>query len=112
MERLYSILTDDAVERGLIRNEFYFLSDEVLASFKRMQGFDPDTYFPGSRVEQAYLILAECELNTRRATVEAQGLPMTDQPLLPGGMYLVVTEMGTKKGILIQTYVPRSIPSS
>lgn len=56
MERLYSILTDDAVERCLMREEFYFLSDELLASFKRMQGYDPTTYFPGSRIEQAYLI--------------------------------------------------------
>ena|ERR1700674_2093302 len=37
MERLYSILTDDAVERSLRREEFYFLSDEVLTCFKRMQ---------------------------------------------------------------------------
>lgn len=28
MERLYSILTDDAVERDLTREEFHFLSDE------------------------------------------------------------------------------------
>ena len=44
MERLYSILTDDAVERGLMREDFYFLSDELLASFKRMQGYDPTTF--------------------------------------------------------------------
>jgi hypothetical protein len=47
MERLYSILTDDAVERGLTRQEFYFLSDRTLASFKRMQGYPIDTYFTG-----------------------------------------------------------------
>src|SRR3546814_19339261 len=86
MERLYSILTDDAVERGLMRDDFYFLSDELLASFKRMQGYDPATYFPGSRIEQAYLILAEGELGMRRAMAEPDGVPMANQPLLPGGL--------------------------
>src|SRR6185437_5375830 len=109
MERLYSILTDDAVERGLMREEFYFLSNEVLASFKRMQGYDPATQFPGSRVEQAYLILAEGELAARRAIARANGVPMTDQPLLPGGLYLVLPEHDgqPRKGIVVRSYVPR-----
>ena len=113
MERLYSILTDDAVERGLMREDFYFLSDELLASFKRMQGYDPTTFFPGSRVEQAYLILAECELNMRRAMAEANGVPMTHQPLLPGGLYLVLPESAgqPRESIVVQTYMPRSKPS-
>ena len=112
MERLYSILTDDAVERGLMRDEFYFLSDELLASFKRMQGYDPATYFPGSRIEQAYLILAEGELGMRRAMAEANGVPMTNQPLLPGGLFLVRPESAgqPRKSIIVQTYVPRSKP--
>lgn len=112
MERLYSILTDDAVERGLMREEFYFLSDEFLASLKRMQGFDPGTYFPGSRVEQTYLILAETELGMRRAMAEANGTPMIDQPLLPGGLYLVKTGQSGQpsEAIIIQNYVPRTKP--
>lgn len=114
MERLYSILTDDAVERGVMREDFYFLSDELLASFKRMQGYDQGTYFPGSRIEQAYLILAEGELGMRRALAEANGVPMTDQPLLPGGLYLVLSDSGGHPGksIVVQTYVPRSKPSN
>jgi hypothetical protein len=113
MERLYSILTDDAVERGLMRDDFYFLSDELLASFKRMQGYDPATYFPGSRIEQAYLILAEGELGMRRAMAEANGVPMANQPLLPGGLYLVRPESAgqPRQSIIGQTYVPRSKPS-
>lgn len=110
MERLYSILTDDAVERGLMVEEFYFLSDEVLACFKRMQGYATTTHFPGSRIEQAYLILAEGELETRRAMARANGIPMTDQPLLPGGMYLVLPSKDgqPQESIVVQTYVPRS----
>jgi hypothetical protein len=113
MERLYSILTDDAVERGLMQEDFYFLSDELLASFKRMQGYDSTTFFPGSRIEQAYLILAECELNMRRAMAEANGVPMTDQPLLPGGLFLVLADGGgrSSESVVVQTYVPRSKPS-
>ena len=111
MERLYSILTDDAVERGLMRDEFYFLGDEVLGSFKQMQGFDSTTYFPGSRIEQAYLILAECEQSMRRSLIEANGMPAPDRPLLPGGLYLVLPEKdGQHESAVIQTYQPRSEP--
>ena len=113
MERLYCILTDDAVERDLMREKFYFLSDGLLASFKRMQGYDLATYFPGARVEQAYLILAECELATRRAMAEANGVSFTDQPLLPGGLYIVLSENGAQpaKSFIIQNYMPRSKPT-
>lgn len=109
MERLYSILTDDAVEQALTREEFYFLSDKTLASFKKMQGYPIDTYFPGARIEQAYLILAECELGIRQSTVEVDGMPMPDKPLLPGGLYLVFpkTNGEPQRSVVIQTYVPR-----
>ncbi|MBA1143267.1 hypothetical protein [Mesorhizobium neociceri] len=114
MERLYSILTDDAVERGLMRDQFYFLSDELLATFKRMQGYDPATYFPGSCIEQAYLILAESEFGSRRAMAEANGVPITDKPLLPGGLYLVLTDRDGQptKSLIVQTYMPRSKPTT
>lgn len=88
MERLYSILLDDAIERGLMCDDFYFLSDEVLGSFKRMQGYDLSTYFPGSRIEQAYLILAETERQMRKAIAEANGFKLSDKPMLPGGMMI------------------------
>jgi hypothetical protein len=108
MERLYSILTDDAVERGLMHEEFYFLSDEVLTCFKRMQGYD-GTNFPGARIEQAYLILAECAHGVRRSMLEANDAPMPDRPLLPGGMYLVFPEQDgqPRRSAVVQNYVPR-----
>ncbi|UVK37560.1 hypothetical protein LHFGNBLO_004616 [Mesorhizobium sp. AR10] len=114
MERLYSILTDDAVERGLMRDQFYFLSDELLATFKRMQGYNPATYFPGSCIEQAYLILAESEFGSRRAMAEDNGVPITDKPLLPGGLYLVLTGRDGQptKSLIVQTYMPRSKPTT
>lgn len=74
----------------------------------------PTPTFPGSRIEQAYLILAEVELGARRAMAEANGVPMTDHPLLPGGLYMVLSEKGGHPGnaIVVQTYVPRSKPST
>jgi hypothetical protein len=89
MERLYCILDQDAVERDVLRAEFYHLSNQVLAKFKLFQGFEPDTFFPGPPVRQAYLIWAQTSLRLRRALVEADGLPMTDQPILPGEAFIV-----------------------
>lgn len=108
MERLYSILTDDAVERELMREEFYFLSGELLDCFKRMQGYSWAS-FPGAPVEQAYLILAECEYGVRESMAKAEGVPAPDRPLLPGGMYLVfASQRGqARKAIVVQTYMPR-----
>lgn len=110
MERLYSILLDDAVERGMMCDDFYFLSGEVLGAFKRMQGYHPDTFFPGSPIEQAYLILAEPERQVRFAIAEANGFVIDDQPLLPGGSLLALGGDGTQQSnrIMIRSYMPCS----
>jgi hypothetical protein len=71
MERLYAILATDAKERGILRDDFYFISDDVLGRFKMFQGFDYFTPFPGYRVEQAYLIWAQCPVNMMKAVVSA-----------------------------------------
>ena len=108
MERLFSILTDDAVERDLMLEEFYFLNDKLIDCFKRMQGYVWAS-FPGARIEQAYLILAECEYGVRKSMAKAQGVPAPDRPLLPGGMYLVYAcQSGQpRKAVVVQTYEPR-----
>lgn len=109
MERFYSLLLDDALERRLLRDEFYFLSDAVLRSFKRMQGFDASTDFPGSRLEQAYLILAEPERPLRNALAEANGFRLGDEPLLPGGAVIVWGDGAQPDGrTIIRRYRPRS----
>jgi hypothetical protein len=110
MERLYSILLDDAVERGMMCDDFYFLSGEVLDAFKRMQGHHPHTSFPGSAIEQAYLILAGPERQVRFAIAEANGFVIDDQPLLPGGRLLALGSDGAQQSdrMVIRTYVPRS----
>jgi hypothetical protein len=110
MARLYSILVDDAVDRGLVGDDFYFVSDQLLTTFKTMQGYEQSTDFPGSRVEQAYLVLAESENPMRRALAEADGFPMTNEPLLPGGMYLVFDDKGPDlpHSQIVHNYVPRT----
>lgn len=89
IERLYCILDQDAVERRLLLPGFYELDEQILAKFKLFQGFAWDTPFPGPPVRQAYLIWAQSSLAVRRALAEANGFPMTDQPILPGEAYVV-----------------------
>lgn len=89
MERMYAVLSTDAKERGIQRDDFYFLSDNVLGIYKKLQRFEPAAIFPGSRVEQAYLIWAQSSLQRRNAIAEANGFPMTSEPILPGGAYIV-----------------------
>lgn len=103
MERLYCILDQDAVERGMLHPRLYHLSDEVLARFKLFQGFQPDTTFPGPPVRQAYLIWAQTSLNVRRALAVANGVPMTDQPILPGEAFLVIGgDGGQQAGVILK----------
>jgi hypothetical protein len=109
MERLYSILVDDAVDRGLMNDELYFLSDEVLQTFGRMQGYDQPASFPGARLEQAYLMLAEPERNVRQAIGEANGFNLPNGPLLPGGMVLMFeTDTRARSGFAIPRYPVRT----
>ena len=73
----------------MLRDDFYFLSEMTLKRFKLFQDFEPSTSFPGSRIQQAYFIWAQSSLGVRKQLAEANGFPMTDQPILPGEAYLV-----------------------
>ncbi|HKT54590.1 MAG TPA: hypothetical protein VJP88_09060 [Caulobacteraceae bacterium] len=82
---------------------FYDLTEQVLAKFKMFQGFEPETAFPGPPVRQAYLIWAQTSLSVRRALAEANGVPMTDQPILPGKAYIVFDdESGEQVGMTVK----------
>lgn len=74
-----------------------------------MQGYDITTCFPGSRLEQAYLILAEPERQVRHAIAEANGFVMEDGPLLPGGMMIVFGDDDGQhqEPVVFQGYSPR-----
>lgn len=84
MTDLYGELCRDAGEQGLLRDDYYYLSDSVLCKFKIFQGFDPFTHFPGSRIEQAHLIWLQTPLNVRNALLMANELPPSYEPILPG----------------------------
>lgn len=92
MMRLYSILATDAKERGILRDDFYFLSDDVLGRFKMFQGFDYFTPFPGTRLEQAFLIWAQCPQHVLKAILTANGVPFLDGPLVPGTAWIAFDE--------------------
>lgn len=77
---LYAMLCDDAHTRGLLRDDFYFLSDSVLAKFKMFQGFDPNLEFAGYRIEQARSIWNQCPFNLLSSVINAQELRI--DPLL------------------------------
>jgi hypothetical protein len=92
MERLYGVLLADAKERGIHRDDFYHLSDDVLARFKMFQGFDHWTTFPGGCLEQAYLIWRQCPKGMRDALLEANGLAPISDPLPPGTVLIELEE--------------------
>jgi len=71
MTELFGALASDARARGLLRDELYFLSDSVLATFKQLQGFDAYTPFPGCRLEQAHGIWNQCPQHLFSAVLKA-----------------------------------------
>jgi hypothetical protein len=90
MERLYSILATDAKERGILSDDFYFISDDVLGRFKMFQGFDYFTPFPGCRLEQAFIIWAQCSFNTRQAIASANGFDLPPEPFMPRSAFIML----------------------
>jgi hypothetical protein len=88
MERLYCILYQDASDRGLVNEKFYSISERVISTMKKMQGYSDETKFPGGSLQQAYLILAAPERNLRDALLLANGQAAVKEPFLPGNVYL------------------------
>jgi len=90
MEDLYGRLFVDGERRGLLDSNYYYLSDSVLAKFKMFQGFDWSTPFPGSRIEQAYLIWRQSPKGITDAILAANGFPdLAVRPPLRGGALII-----------------------
>lgn len=53
---LYGILAGAARRRHPYREDYYYLSPNVLRQFMDMQGFDPGTGFDGPAIEQAWRV--------------------------------------------------------
>lgn len=86
--QLFGLLLQDAVERDLLHTDFYFLHDRVLQTFKELQGFTADCEFPGTPLEQAYLIWRQTPPGLFAALLPANGFRVSpyaqDYVRLPG----------------------------
>lgn len=80
MSWLYGELEDNARKRGILSDEFYYLSDSTLLVFKRFQTYHEDTYFAGCRLEQANSIWRNSPLTLINAVLEANVLPTQKDP--------------------------------
>jgi len=89
----FYLLLADARERGLLCDRFYFLSDGVLQTFKRFQEYD-SVIFPGTRVEQAYLIWRQGSRRVRDAILRANGCALPENFILTNGITLFEMEGG------------------
>jgi len=88
----FDLLLSDARTRGTLRDDFYFLDDQVLAKCKMLQDFDPFTPVPGYRLEQAVLIWKQSPKNVRDAILKANGFLLPDNFLIPSGSAVIFYE--------------------
>ncbi len=79
MTSYFWLLKTDAIERGILRDDFYFLCDRTLQTFKKFQGFGINTVFPGTRIEQAFLIWRQPPQQVMQALMRANGFNPPDQ---------------------------------
>jgi hypothetical protein len=87
---LFYALGEDAKERGLLCDEYYYLSDSALRTFKRFQCIDPDLEFPGYCVEQAYLIWRQTSRAVLRLLLEANGATLPPD-LIQTGPFTIIS---------------------
>jgi hypothetical protein len=73
---LYKVLLTDARSRGALRDDFYYLSEQLLQKFKLFQSIDPMLPFPGTRLEQAYLIWRQTPRGMMQAILSANGFTL------------------------------------
>lgn len=83
----YRLLLENAKERGTLCDDFYFVGDQMLRSFKKMQGFNPDTVFPGCRLEQAFLIWRQTPRAILHALMRANGFELPEDFVQTGPSY-------------------------
>lgn len=85
LAELYGVLAENAWRRGILRNDYYHVSERVLTVFKLLQDFDPSTVFPGYQLEQAYTIWRHAPQSMRNALLKANGFEPIDEPMLGWG---------------------------
>lgn len=81
----FCLLIEDAKRRSLLRDDFYYFTDQLLAKFKLFQSLDYDLVFPGTRLEQAALIWRQTPRCTMNAILEANGFPPVPRDFIQTG---------------------------
>jgi hypothetical protein len=90
LAELSQALFEDAVERGLLRDDFYDLSESVLERFRCFQGFNSKAPIQGGPLEQAYRIWNQSPRSMRDAILVANGCdPNTLPDVMPGEAVIV-----------------------
>jgi hypothetical protein len=74
MMGFYHALVEDAIERNQRHYGYYYLSEQLLRTFKRFQELPESASFPGTPVEQAYLIWRQTPRSLMFALLKANGL--------------------------------------
>jgi hypothetical protein len=90
MTFLYRALAEDAIERNQRREDYYYLSQDVLRTFKRFQQLPDSVRFPGTPVEQAYAIWRQTPRAPLFALLEANGLTLPRNFIQPPGSSIVL----------------------
>jgi hypothetical protein len=82
----------DGNERGMLRDDFYYLTELILQKFKVAQSIDPFLEFPGGPLEQAYLIWRQTPRGMLNAILNANGYSLPDDFIQLGGVTLFFDE--------------------
>ena len=86
MTSLYGLLSKSSYGKDA---RYYALSPEVLSMFKILQGYNWETYFDGSDVEQACEIWRCCPKQVRDSLLEANGLHSSELAAFGKGVTLI-----------------------
>lgn len=90
IERMIALigqLANDAHSRGMLCDEYYYLSDNYISTCKRFQGIEESTKFPGTRLEQAYWIWRQTPRSMLSAILEANGFSLPSNFIQLGPMH-------------------------
>ena len=87
----FGALISDAKRRNMLSDEYYYLSDEVLMKFKAFQSISRNLIFPGSRLEQAFLIWRQTPRRTLSAILQAMGFSLPDD-FIQTGPFSIITK--------------------
>ena len=92
LAELYRTLLENAVERGILRDDFYHLDEHVVERFRYFQGFKSKAPIQGGPLEQAYRIWNQSPRSTRDAILIANGFDPNVLPDVMPGEAAVVFE--------------------